>query len=66
MGILATGSAHAGPSARPPINTGGIFFINFLAKSENSKHFSFFSQKKLKTFGWAVKLSKCFSDQVSR
>ena len=25
MGVLAPGSAHARPSARPPINTSGIF-----------------------------------------
>ena len=56
MGVLAPGSAHARPSARPPIDTRGnfsahmswgynclkVFLINFLAKSENSKHFSFF------------------------
>ena len=60
MGVLAPGSAHARPSARPPIDTSGnfsphmsgggncltVFLINFLAKSENSKHFSFFSNKK--------------------
>ena len=53
MGVLAPGSAHARPSAQPPINTSGnssahmsgggncltVFLINFLAKSENSKHF---------------------------
>ena len=57
--ILAPGSAHARPSTWPPIDTsrnflahmsgGGncltVFLINFLAKSENSKHFSFFSKK---------------------
>ena len=57
--VLAPGSAHARPSARPPIDTSGnfsaqmsggggncliVFLINFLAKSENAKHFSFFSK----------------------
>ena len=28
-----------------------VFLINFLAKSENSKHFSFFSKKNLKILG---------------
>ena len=43
MGVLATGSAHARPSARLPINIClEVFLINFLAKSENSKHFLFF------------------------
>ena len=67
MGVLAPGSAHARPSARPPIHTSGnfsahmwggvagncltVFLINFLAKSENSKHFSFFSKKNLKILG---------------
>ena len=61
MGVLAPGSAHARPSAQPPIDTSGnfsahisgggggklsdSFLINFLAKLENSKHFSFFSKK---------------------
>jgi 3-deoxy-D-arabino-heptulosonate 7-phosphate (DAHP) synthase class II len=60
MGVLAPRSAHARTSARPPIDTsrnfsahmsgGGInrlkvFLINFLAKSDNSKHFSVFSKK---------------------
>ena len=61
MGVLAPRSAHARPSARPPIDTSGnlsahisgggggklsdSFLINFLAKLENSKHFSFFSKK---------------------
>ena len=38
-----TGSAHIRPSAWPPIdkNCLKVFPINFLAKSENSKHFSF-------------------------
>jgi hypothetical protein len=55
MGVLAPGSAHARPSARPPMDTtrifqrmclgaGGenyqkVFLINFLAKSENFKNF---------------------------
>ena len=66
MGVLAPWSAHARPSARPPIDTSGnfsahmsggggkcltVFLINFLAKSENSKHFSFFSKKTLKILG---------------
>ena len=61
MGVLAPGSAHARPSARPPIDTSGNFSAHmsggvncltvFLAKSENSKHFSFFSNKTLKILG---------------
>ena len=66
MGVLTPWSAHARPSARPPIDTNGnfsahmsggggncltVFLINFLAKSENSKHFSFFSKKNLKILG---------------
>ena len=48
MGVLAPGSAHARPSAQPPIDVSGVggglkfwkvFLINFLAKSGNSKHF---------------------------
>ena len=77
MGVLAPGSAHARPSARPPIDTIGnfsahmsgggncltVFLINFLAKSENSKHFF---KKKTKNSGGGVKLSESFSDQLSR
>ena len=62
MGVLAPGSAHARPSAQPPIDTsgnlsahmsgGGVklsesFLINLLAKSEISEHFSFFEEKKV-------------------
>ena len=42
MGVLATRSAYARPSARPPINMSTIVSI-----SGNSNHFFFFSQKKL-------------------
>ena len=48
MGVLTTRSAHARPSARPPIDMSGNFSAHvsgggdFLAKSCNSKHFSVF------------------------
>ena len=67
MGVLAPGSAHARASAQPPINVSGnfpvhmsgggglkfskVFLINFLAKSENSKHFFFFFKKNPKNSG---------------
>ena len=81
MGVLTPGSAHARPSARPPIDTSGNFsaymsgvrgvklsesFSNQL--SRQIREFSalfFFSQKKLKILG-GVKLSESFSDQLSR
>ena len=51
MGVLASGSAHASPSAQPPIDTSRYlnlkhFPINFLAISGDSKHFLFFPEKK--------------------
>jgi hypothetical protein len=60
MGALAPGSAHARPSAQPPIDNSRNFSaqvsgrgakilknipINFLAFSGDSKHFSFFHKK---------------------
>ena len=74
MGVLAPGSAHAWRSTRPPIDTSGnfsahvsgggnfqnIFLINFLAKSGNSKHFSFFSKQKKIWRGVGVKNFKIF------
>ena len=33
MGVLAPGSAHAGPSAQPPIGTSGIFPAHVSAES---------------------------------
>jgi hypothetical protein len=69
-------SAHAWRSARPPIDTSGnfsahmsggggencqrVFLINFLAKSENYKNFSFFSQKKKNLVGGGGKIFKIF------
>ena len=50
MGLLAPGSAHARPSAQPPIDTSG----------------NFSAQKTKNSVGGLVKFSKCFSDQFSR
>jgi hypothetical protein len=57
MGVLAPGSAHARPSAQPPIDTSGNFSAQVFGRgSTNLKHFSinflaifillFFSEKK--------------------
>ena len=64
MGALAPRCAHATPSAQPPIDTSQKFSaqacvegakklrekipINFLAISDNFKHFSLFSKKNTK------------------
>ena len=60
MRALAPGSAHARPSAQAPSDTSGNFWaevfggqknekcLNFLTISGDSKHFSFFLEKKLK------------------
>ena len=36
MGVLATGSEHARPSARPPINTSGNFLAHMSAESPSN------------------------------
>ena len=36
MGVLATGSAHARPSACPPINTSGNFLAHMSAESPSN------------------------------
>ena len=55
MGALAPGSAHTRPSAQAPIDTNGNLWAHMswrggqkkiLAISGNSKHFSFFPEKK--------------------
>ena len=47
-------------------NLKNVFLTNFLAKSDNSKHFSFFSKKTLKIREGGGKIFKKFSDQLSR
>ena len=49
MGVLAPGSAHAWPSAQPPIDTSGnfpehvfVWEVKNLAISGDSKHYSCF------------------------
>ena len=36
MGVLAPGSAHAGPSAQPPIGTSGIFPVHGSVESPSN------------------------------
>ena len=36
MGVLATGSAHARPSARPPIDMSGTFPVHMSAESPSN------------------------------
>ena len=36
MGVLATGSVHARPYARPPIDTGEIFLVSVSAESPSN------------------------------
>ena len=40
MGVLAPGSAHARPSARPPIDTGGNFSAHMSGGGKLSDSFS--------------------------
>ena len=65
MGVLAPGSAHARPSAQPPIDVSGNFPAHMSgAKSGNSKHFFFCKPIFIFVWGGSKKL-KFFSNQFS-
>ena len=56
MGVLANGAAHSRPSALPPIDTSGNFWVHVSAESPSK-----FSKKKK---GICIKL-KCTEDIIS-